>query len=172
MGCFRGASPGLAQYRGLFRFPIRDLSADPGVRSKDIPGVGGNFWGGFPKKASAAINILGVTIDMHSAPDEHDRDVFAKAQIGQGILSEFAGRRRGLEVGILKTSHDAVIRCLLRYALAATSPSYPPDPIRGGNTRKVNVAVRRLVRASRGARIGSLHSTDGTPQYYNPYARH
>ena len=62
---------------------------------------GSNFRDELPVPVTPTLRILGVTIDMFFAQDAHIGDVVAEDKLRQGILSEVADARWGLEVGVL-----------------------------------------------------------------------
>ena len=94
-----------------------------------------NFWDGFPFPVTPTIRILGVAIDMFFAMDDHYRDLVAKARLRQGILKKVTSTHWGLEIGVLKMTHDAIITSLLRYALVLTGSCFPPDLLKRTNTQ-------------------------------------
>ena len=145
------------------------LEFDP---QRPMPDAGKNFWEGFPFPMTATMRVLGVTLDPYLTLDAHYEGIIAKAQMRQGILSRVAGYKWGLETGILRMTHDAVIGSLLRYALVLTGSCLPPDLLRKINTQVVNIAARKVGGLSRSARIESLHYTVGTTTVYNLYVRH
>ena len=126
------------QNRALAGLLKEILDFDP---YQDIPTIEDNFWDGFPFPVTPTLRILGVAIDMFFSLDEHFRDPVAKAQLRQGILEKVAGTKWGLEVGVLKMTHDAVITSLLRYALVVTGSCLPPDLFRRANTQIINKAA-------------------------------
>ena len=95
-----------------------------------------------------------------------------KAQLRQSVLKKVANSAWGVEVGVLKMTHDAVIVSLPRGALTATGSCYPPDIMRSVKTQIVNIAARKIGGLSRGARIEALHFTVGTATIFNLYVRY
>ena len=59
---------------------------------------------------------LGVTIDSLLALNEHYRNIMAKAPVRQGVLNRAARSHWGLEVGVLRMTHDAINRSALVYS--------------------------------------------------------
>ena len=102
------------------------LDCDPHA---PLLGEENNSGEGFPYQTTAAIRILGVTIDMFCAAVGHFKEKVAKAQRRQGELSKVARTRRGLEVGPLKMARDAVINSLLRHALVVAGSCFPPNQL-------------------------------------------
>ena len=157
------------QLRAVAAMLIETLDFDPYLPRQEEEL---NFWEGFPFPVTQTMRILGVTIDPFFALDEHYKDIVTKARLRQGILGKVAGTKWGLEVGVLKMTHDAVIISLLRYALVVTGSCLPPDLMRRLNTQVVNVAARKIGGLSRSTRIESLHFSVGTTTVYNLYVKH
>ena len=126
----------------------------------------------YPFPLSDSLRVLGVTIDEYFALDEHFQSVLAKAPVRQGILHKVVNSSWGLEVGVLKMTHDAVIVSLMRYALTVTGSAYPPDLMRKMTTRIANITSRQIGGLSRSARIEALHFSVGTHTFQNLYVMH
>ena len=87
------------------------LDFDPG---RSIPAEDMNFWDGFPYPAAEYMETLGLTAVMHFALDDYYQDIVNRAQMRQGILSRVARCKWGMDTGVMKMTHDAVITSLLR----------------------------------------------------------
>ena len=157
------------QHRKLGAIMSNVLDFDP---EGELPEAEMNFWEGFPFPAVESMKVLGLTIDMFFALDDHYQEIVGKAQMRQGILSRVAKCKWGMDTGVMKMTHDAVITSLLRYALTITGSCMPPDLMRKLNTQIVNIARRKTGMLSRSARIESLHLATGTSTILNLYARH
>ena len=69
----------------------------------------------------------------------------------QNILKKVASSRWGLEVGVLRMTHDALLGSLLRYALAVAGSCLPPDLSQKIDTRLVDIAAREILGVDRTA---------------------
>ena len=76
---------------------------------------------------------------MFFAIDDHFKGIAAKAQLREGVLSKVADTRWGIEAGVLKIAHDAVITSLLRYGLVVTGSRSPSDLL-----HRINAAARKI----------------------------
>ena len=103
------------------------------------------------------MRILGVTIDMFFTLDDHYEDMVAKAQLRQRILKKVAGTRWGLEVGVLRSAHAALLTSLITYGLAAMGGMAYESCLHRLETQQTNIAARRVVGVSRSARLAVLH---------------
>ena len=65
--------------------------------------------------------ISGVTFDRHFTLDPHYLSVLPKPKVRRGSLNRVAHGVWGLEHGIVRMTHDAVVTTLLRYAPVAFS---------------------------------------------------
>ena len=157
------------QHRKVGAIMTRVLDFDP---EEDIPMADMNFWEGFPYPAAESMRVLGLTVDMFFSLDEHYQEIINKAQMRQGILSRVARCKWGMDTGVMKMTHDAVITSLLRYALTITGSCIPPDLMRKLNTQIVNIAARKISTLSRSTRIESLHLATGTSTILNLYIKH
>ena len=83
--------------------------------------------GAFPPKLKAELpyatpgtfKILGVAFDENLGFGAHYDQVSRKAGIRHGIMATLARRAWGLEVGIMRSAHSALLTSLLTYGLAA-----------------------------------------------------
>ena len=87
--------------------------------------------------------------------DVQFRAILLETEVRHGTLNRVANTQWGLELGVLKMTHDAVITSLLRYALAITGSVAPPDLFAKRNSQVVNTATRKTGGPSRSARIGT-----------------
>ena len=83
-----------------------------------------------------------------------------------------AGSKWGLELGALKTTHDATIVSLLRYALTVVGSTAPPDLFAKLNTQITSIATRQIGGVRRSAKIESLHFVVGTHALRNLFVVH
>ena len=124
---------------------------------------------GFPYPLSEGVKVLGVTMDEYFTLDEHLKIMSTKAQVRQGILSKVSRCTWGLEMTILRLTHDALITSLLRYAMVVVGSCAPDDLINRIDTTIINVAARRISRLPLSTRIETLHFLSGTNSYRNMY---
>ena len=99
---------------------------------------------GYPFPLQETVKVLGVLLDSHVTLDEHFRALMSGAQIRQGILTRVARMTWGLDTGVLRATHDALITSLLRYGLTLTGSCLPDDLLNKLDTRVVNIAARKL----------------------------
>ena len=126
----------------------------------------------FPFPLKAVVRVLGVDIDWYLSFDEHFASTLKKAQVRQGLLSRVARSSWGLEWGVLRMTHDAVITSLMRYALCIVGSCLPTDLFRKLDTMIVNIAARKIGGLNRTVRIESLHFLSGTKSMSNLFAIH
>ena len=104
--------------------------------------------------------------------DEHFKNIATIASVRRSLLNRAASCHWGLEVGAHQITHDAVIKSLLRYALAVTGSAFPPDLVRRVNAQIINIAARRIGGVRRNARIESLRLIMNTATFVNLYLPH
>ena len=107
------------------------------------------------------MRVLGVALDRFLALDDQFANIASKSLDRQGILTRAANAFRGLEWGVLRTTHDSVICSLVRYALGLVETCLPPDLFAKIDTRIPNIAARRITGLSRSARIEPPHYQAG-----------
>ena len=127
---------------------------------------------GYPFPLQETVKVLGVILDNHMTLDEHYRVLMSKAQVRQGILTRVARMTWGLDTGVLRVTHDALITSLLRYALIVVGSCLPDDLMNKLDTRVVNIASRKIAGLPYITRIESLHFIADTQSVRNLYRQH
>ena len=103
--------------------------------------------------------------DMHKSRSVNNFLVLTEAPRRRGILRGVTHTSWGLEVGVLRMTHDAMIPSLLRYGVVLAGSCFPPALFRRINTQIVNIAARRAGRLRRTTRIQGHLSGVGTMTY-------
>ena len=64
---------------------------------------------GFPFAPLEELRVLGVQFDRYVQLDTQFEHLLAEARVRQGILARVSGSSWGMEAGLLRMSHDALI---------------------------------------------------------------
>ena len=98
---------------------ILDCDPTQEIPTADMTGLL-TFLVGLPCPATRAMRVPGLTLDMHHTQDEDYGIVISEAQMRQGVLGSAAKCKWGMDTGVLKMTHDAVITSILRNAFVVT----------------------------------------------------
>ena len=110
-----------------------------------------------PYAYSSLIKILGVYIDEHLGLQHHYGQIIKRARVRHGVMATLAQRRWGLDVGILRSTHAALLTSLMTYGLAATGGLAYESCLDRLETQQTNIAARRITGVSKSARLAILH---------------
>ena len=70
-----------------------------------------------PYKYAESIRVLGLQLDQKLCFEEHIMNVLSKANIRHEIMARLAKSTWGLEAGIMRTTHKALLSSLTGYGL-------------------------------------------------------
>ena len=122
-----------------------------------------------PYQCPTSFRVLGVQIDSTLGCLDHYNQVSRKAGIRHGIMASLAQRKWGLEVGILRSAHSALLTSLVTYGLAATGGSMYESALGRLEAQQTNISARRITGVSRTARLAILHMVAGITTARNLY---
>ena len=88
----------------------------------------------------------------------HVDNAVQRAMVRHRVMAQLARSLWGLEAGILRSTHAAVITSLVRFGLVVTRSYAYEALIRRLETQDANVAARRTTGVSRAARLEVLRS--------------
>ena len=98
-----------------------------------------------PFEWSEAIGVLGATFDPLLTFRKHVGGLMRRARIRHNIMSSVAKTNWGLETGILRATHSALLVSLTRYGLATVGTSAYERGLKRVGTRHANLSVRRVL---------------------------
>ena len=127
---------------------------------------------GFPFTLEANLKVLGVILDDHLTMDANIQAMLSRAQLRQGILAKMAKTTWGLETGVLRITHNAIITSLLRYALTLIGSTSPDDLVNRIDAAIINAAARKVTGLPTPTRIGILHLIADTQSFRNLFIQH
>ena len=93
--------------------------------------------------------------------EAHVDDVICRATVRRGAMAQVARSLWGLDVGILRSTHAALITSLISYCLEVVGGTAYVGLLRRLEVQVANSAARRIVGVSRAARLGILHPVAG-----------
>ena len=112
-------------------------------------------------------SLMPIQLWTHALPPPVTR-----AQMRTGILATQARTTWGLEISVLRITHDAIITSLLRYGLEAVGSRCPDDIANRIDAAIINTAARRISGLLLSTRIEGLRFLAGTHSYCNFFILH
>ena len=110
-----------------------------------------------------------MTPDARPGFEGHTDGVISRTMTRHGAMARLARSSWGLEAGLLRSTHQALITSVAGYGLTLIGNfAYDGTP-RRLDTQSANVAARRITGASRAARLEKLHATADVLSIRNQY---
>ena len=125
-----------------------------------------------PFKTVSTIKILGVVFDTGFGFTAHVEGILQKVRLRHGIMARLARSTWGLEAGLLRSTHAALLTSLMGYGLAVVGSGAYEKDLRRLGTQGANVTARRITGISRSARLEVLHAAAGIWSIHNQYLQH
>ena len=94
-----------------------------------------------------------------------------RARARHGIMARLARSSWGLEVGVLRTAHTALLTSMVRYALVTVGSGAYEAHLQRLETQHANISARRITGISRSARLMTLHMCADVRLVRNLYTR-
>ena len=113
--------------------------------------------GSRPYTYADLFKVLGVTLDHVMGFETHVTDVIGRVLVRQGVMAQLARRTCGIEVGVLRSTHGALITSLVRYGLAVAGGFASEQLLNRLEVHYANIAARRITVVSTAARLEVLH---------------
>ena len=117
------------------------------------------------------LKILGVWWDARLCFAEHIHRVLDRAKVRHGVMARLARSTWGLEVGVLRSTHAALLVSLSGYGLVAVGSGAYERGLHSLEVQLANISARRIVGVGRSARLATLHMTAGVLSAENQYLR-
>ena len=114
-----------------------------------------------PYEYSSSIKILGLVLDENLGFAEHTANVLKRAIARHGVMAQPASTGWGIEAGVLRSTHIALITSLIRYGFATYGGYMYEKCMDRLDTQVANIAARRVAGAHRSARLEILTPTAG-----------
>ena len=127
--------------------------------------------GGLPFEWKETIRILGVLFDPLLAFRQHVQGLLSRARVRRSIMVSLSRSNWGLETGIPRTTHDALLVGLTRYGLVTVGSGIYETDFKALETRHTNIAARRVLDLGPTARLETLFSTADLISAHNLYLR-
>ena len=124
-----------------------------------------------PFKWQEEMEILGVTFDERLCFRAHIQRLLGRAKVRHSVMSKLARSSWGLETGVLRVTHEALLTSLIRYGMVATGSGAYESDFCLLQTRHANIAARRVLGIGRSARLGTLFATSNALSARNLYLR-
>ena len=115
----------------------------------------------FPYRYAETIKTPGLCLDELSGFSERMDNGLKKAIVRHGVMAQLASTRWGLEAGVLRSTHLALIASLIQYGLVVFG-GHAYERLMGRlDIQIANIAARRITGAHRSARLEVLMPTAG-----------
>ena len=124
-----------------------------------------------PYKFVQSLKILGVVFDDQFGFKLQIDAMLDRAKVRHGVMARLARSSWGLEVGVLRTTHTALLTSMTRYALVTIGSGAYEKQFRHLETQHTNISARRITGISRSARLMTLHMCADIRSVANLYIR-
>ena len=124
-----------------------------------------------PYNYADSFRVLGVTLDERLGFEKHVSGVIGRTMTRHGAMAQLARTSWGLEVGLLRSAHKALITSIAQYGLTLVGNFAYEGSLNRLETQSANVAARRITGVSRAARLAVLRSTADVLSIRNEYVQ-
>ena len=125
-----------------------------------------------PFRVEGPIKVLGVFLGSSFGFIPHLEGVMARASMRHGIMARLSRSTWGLEAGLLRSTHAALLTGLMTYGYAVAGPGAYDKVFERLDTQGANVTARRITGISRSARLETLHLAAALWSATNQYLQH
>ena len=98
-------------------------------------------------------------------------NVLRKANVRHGVMARLAKSAWGLEAGVLRPTHLALLPSITNYRLGVYSSGAHESVLKKLETLRANVPARRITAIARSARLAAEHMVAGFSSVRNQYSR-
>ena len=114
-----------------------------------------------PYKYMKTIKLLGLQLDERLGFATHLAGILQKAIVRHGIMAQLASTTWGLEAGVLRSTHIALITSLIRYGFTTYGGHIYEKLMDRLDVQVSNIAARRITGVHKSARLEVLMPTAG-----------
>ena len=129
----------------------------------------GEIFAELPYPVSSSLKVLGVTFNMGLDSRHQLESILDKAQVRLAVLARVAGATWGLEMGMLRLTHNSLLVSLIRYGLIIMGSGLFERHFLKMESRITNIAARRITGVGRSARPMVLHFVAGVSSAHNMF---
>ena len=131
--------------------------------------IPGSLTAQMPYQRAAQARVLGVILGGQFGFRQQVAGVLRRSGIPHGLEAGQARSILGLEAGILRTAHAALLTHLATYGLTVGRYGAYEAEFACVGTLGTNVSARRITGISRSARLEMLHMAEGIWSFRNRY---
>ena len=124
-----------------------------------------------PYVYSDPLRILGAPWDGRMCFMDHISGVLDRANVRHGVMARLAHSTWGLEVGVLRATHAALLVSLSGYGLVVYGSGAYEVGLKRLEVQLANVSARRITGIGRSARLAALHMTADVLSVRNQYLK-
>ena len=117
------------------------------------------------------IRVLGVLLDPLLTYTDHIQSLIRRARVRHSVMTSLSRSNWGLETGILRATHNALLVSLTRYGFVTVGSGAYESDMKTLETRHTNLAARRVLGLGTTARLETLFATADLLSAHNLYIR-
>ena len=109
-----------------------------------------------PYNYKTQFRVLGLELDETFGFEAEVENAIGRAMVRQRVMTQLARRTWGLEAGLLRSTHAALVTSLIGYGLVITGSHAYEGLMSRLETQYANIAARRITAVSRAAQLEVL----------------